>query len=122
LPTHVRDMDVRPESLPDDIGAVAWGMWERGDARAALSLLYRGLLSRMVYQYSVPVRGSSTEGDCRELSVKHLPDRQGQFAAQLILLWQRAIYGARTPTVDQVRELCAGFDAALPRLVVAATP
>ena len=34
----------------------ALGLWERGEARAALSLLYRGLLSRLVHTYQVPIR------------------------------------------------------------------
>ena len=40
-PTHVRDLDIRPESLPDDIGSAARLLWDRGDQRAALALLYR---------------------------------------------------------------------------------
>jgi hypothetical protein len=38
-PTHVQDLDIRPESLPPDIGAAARALWERGDKRAALALL-----------------------------------------------------------------------------------
>jgi hypothetical protein len=34
-------------SLPDDVGAAARQLWDRGDTRAALALLYRGLLSRL---------------------------------------------------------------------------
>jgi hypothetical protein len=44
-PTHVRDLDIRPETLPADIGAAARASWDAGDRRAALALLYRGLLS-----------------------------------------------------------------------------
>jgi hypothetical protein len=29
-PTHVRDLDIRPESLPADIGAAARALWDRG--------------------------------------------------------------------------------------------
>ena len=41
-PTHVRDLDIRPESLPDDIGAAARALWDAGQARAALALLTAG--------------------------------------------------------------------------------
>ena len=44
LPSHVRDLDIRPESLPDDIAGAARALWQRGEHRAALSLLYRGEL------------------------------------------------------------------------------
>ncbi len=73
-PTHVRDLDIRPEALPPNIGAAARALWDRGKHRAALALLYRGLLSRLVHAYRVPIRDSSTEGDCLELAADHLAE------------------------------------------------
>jgi len=61
VPTHVQDLDIRPESLPGDIGAAARALWDRGEHRAALALLYRGLLSRLAHAHRVPIRDSSTE-------------------------------------------------------------
>src|SRR5207253_1320150 len=62
-PTHVQDLDIRPESLPPDVGAAARALWERGEKRAALALLYRGTLSRLAHVHEVAIRDSSTEGD-----------------------------------------------------------
>jgi hypothetical protein len=36
--SHVRDLDVRPESLPDDVGAAAWALWQAGRVQDALSM------------------------------------------------------------------------------------
>lgn len=119
-PTHVRDLDIRPESLPDDIGAAAWSTWERGDQRAALSLLYRGLLSMLVHAYSAPIRSSSTEGDCLELARARLPASSGEFAGRLIDVWQRAVYGGQSAQTQDVRALCAEFAAMLARTPAAA--
>ena len=55
-PSHVRDLDIRPESLPADVGAAAQRLWESGEHRAALALLYRGLLSRLVHVHGLPIR------------------------------------------------------------------
>ena len=41
-------MDVRPESLPDDITGEARKLWENAQIREALSLLYRGALIRLI--------------------------------------------------------------------------
>jgi hypothetical protein len=112
-PTHVRDLDIRPESLPDDIGAAALELWERGDQRAALSLLYRGLLSRLVHDYQVPIKQSSTEGDCLELAENHLQQDTVSYVGRLIRVWQRAVYGGKEAQSAEVRELCAGFGNAL---------
>lgn len=113
VPTHVRELDIRPESLPDDIGAAALELWRGGEHRAALALLYRGLLSRLAHAHEVPIRDSSTEGDCLALASRHLPPARQDYVAQLIGVWQRAIYGGREPAAGEIEALCAGFDAAL---------
>ena len=115
LPTHVRDLDIRPESLPEDIGAAARALWQRGQARAALSLLYCGALSRLVHGHGVPVRAASTEGECVQLAAHHLGAPGSAYFARLVGLWQGAVYGARLPGEDSVLALCAEFDARLPR-------
>ncbi|MET0987111.1 MAG: DUF4129 domain-containing protein [Steroidobacteraceae bacterium] len=111
LPTHVRDLDIRPESLPDDIGANALALWNEGQRRAALALLYRGLLSRLVHVHAVPIKASSTEGDCLQMVEQHLTERRLAYANHLVRVWQRAVYGAHDPESEEVRDLCLGFDA-----------
>jgi len=121
-PTHVRDLDIRPESLPDDIGAAALALWERGEQRAALSLLYRGLLSRLVHAYQVPIKQSSTEGDCLVLAENQLQRDTADYVNRLIRVWQRTVYGGKEAQSAEVRELCARFSVALPVVAVAGEP
>jgi len=113
----VRDLDIRPESLPDDIGASALGIWERGEHRAGLALLYRGALSRLAHVHEVPIRDASTEGDCLSLANMHLSVQPAAYMARLIRVWQRAVYGSADPTDDEMRALCEGFAAALNKSV-----
>jgi hypothetical protein len=111
-PTHVQDLDIRPESLPADIGGSARRLWDRGEHRAALALLYRGLLSRLAHVHQLPVRDSSTEGDC--LALDALMESYGHdFAARLIVLWQAAVYGHLDADAAAVYALCDGFAPAL---------
>jgi hypothetical protein len=112
-PTHVRELDIRPESLPDDIGAAALEQWERGSHRAALSLLYRGLLSRLVHVHAVPIRASTTEADCLNLSTARLREDGVTYVSQLLRVWQLAVYGGKDPAGDEVQALCANFASAL---------
>ena len=114
-PTHVQDLDIRPESLPDDIGAAARVLWDRGEHRAALALLYRGMLSRLAHVYEIPIRDSSTEGDCLMLAARVLEARRTDYATRLVRTWQRAIYGGLSIDNSVVHELCAGFDTHLER-------
>jgi hypothetical protein len=112
-PTHVRELDIRPESLPTDIGATAQAMWDRGEQRLALALLYRGVLSRLVHVHRVPIRDSSTEGDCLQLTRLSAPTVPAEYAAVVILVWQRFVYGQFVPDDDRVRQLCRSFRSSL---------
>ena len=113
VPTHVRDLDIRPESLPDDIGAAALDLWQQGQHRAALALLYRGLLSRLAHAHQVPIRDSTTEGDCVALAAKHLDASRRDYVVRLIRIWQRATYGGRDAQDEEVQSLCSEFASTL---------
>jgi hypothetical protein len=114
-PTHVRDLDIRPESLPADVGGTARALWDRGDHRAALSLLYRGLLSRLVHVHHVPIRDSSTEGDCLSMAAGHLAQRKQDYTVLLVRVWQRFVYGGERVEPATVYALCHDFAPALDR-------
>ncbi|HEX6706756.1 MAG TPA: DUF4129 domain-containing protein [Albitalea sp.] len=120
LPTHVRELDIRPDSLPADIAAAARTLWLAGEQRAALSLLYRGALSRLVHDHAVPVRAASTESECVALAQGALAGAGGAFVERLVGAWELAVYGARTPQTDGVLALCDQFDTCLPRTMGAA--
>ncbi|HEY0820363.1 MAG TPA: DUF4129 domain-containing protein [Rhizobacter sp.] len=120
LPSHVRDLDIRPESLPERIGEAAAALWQKGEHRAALSLLYRGALSRLVHQHQVPIRAASTEGECLALAARRLAPERSAYFARLVEAWQVTVYGARLPEGDSILALCREFDTQLPRAGAAA--
>lgn len=115
LPSHVRDLDIRPESLPERIGEAAAALWQKGEHRAALSLLYRGALSRLVHQHQVPIRAASTEGECLALAARRLAPERSAYFGRLVQAWQVAVYGARLPEDASVIALCREFDEQLRR-------
>ena len=121
-PTHVRTLDIRPDSLPADIGAAAAGLLQQGDALAALSLLYRGALSRLVHRCSVPIRASSTEAECLALARPRVPAATQAYAATLVALWQRCVYRADAAPAAEVLALCQAFEAAWPAAEPVAGP
>jgi hypothetical protein len=112
-PTHVRDLDIRPESLPDDIGFAARALWDRGEHRPALALLYRGMLSRLAHVHRVPIRDSSTEGDCLAMAASHLPQGGCEYASHLVQVWQRFVYAGQDTQSATVYVLCDEFGSAL---------
>jgi hypothetical protein len=112
-PAHVGDLDIRPEGLPADIGAAARALWDRGERRAALALLYRGLLSRLAHVHRVPIRDSSTEGECLSLAAAHLTGRRREYSSDVVRVWLRAVYGREDIPTATIHGLCAEFAGAL---------
>lgn len=110
VPSHVQSLDIRPESLPRAVGEAAAALWLRGEHRAALSLLYRGALSRLIHVHQVPIRSASTEGECLALARGRIDGGLGELLRRLVGVWQLAVYGARLPAEPQVLALCRDFD------------
>ncbi len=116
-PTHVGCLDIRPEALPRDVGAAARDLWDRREQRAALALLYRGLLSRLAHVHRMPVRDSSTEGDCIAMAAARLPAAMHDYAARLVAVWQHSVYGQEPAADALVHRLCDEFGPTLDRPV-----
>lgn len=110
-PSHVNDLDIRPESLPDDIAGAARTLLQRGERRAALSLLYRGALSRLVHDHAIAIRAASTEGECLQLARHALPPGGSAYFEQLVRAWQTEVYAGRSAEASSLEALCLHFDA-----------
>ncbi len=110
LPSHVNELDIRPESLPTDIAAAARALCQRGKVRAALSLLYRGALSRLVHDHRVPIRAASTEGECVRLASAVLTAGGSAYFDRLVVAWQTEVYAGRSADAGEVAALCDAFE------------
>lgn len=102
-------LDIRPESLPDDVGAAAWKLWLAGEARAALALLYRASLASLVHAHGVALHAGSTEGDALRLAGAALPPPGADFFAELTLAWLHLAYRHEAPALEEARALCEGW-------------
>jgi hypothetical protein len=107
-PTHLFGLDLRPESLPDDIGAEALALWRRGEAVGALGLLYRAAISRLI-ERGLELDKSDTESDCLR-RVRALPDvgRSAYFGA-VTRAWLLCAYSPLRPADGEVEALCTGW-------------
>ena len=106
VPTTLFGMDIQPESLPDDIAAESRRLWQNGQQRQALSLLYRGSLSRLVNDHLLELNDSMTEGDVLHCARNaSLPEELLGFLQQLTLAWQTVAYAHRQPPEDNVVHL-----------------
>ena len=99
-------LDVTPESLPEDVPAQVMRLWEDGDNREALGLLYRASLSRLIDRYQLAFHSSHTEAECATLVRQRGIESLSQFFWELTQVWRRLAYGHRLPAAETVRGLC----------------
>ena len=103
------ELDIRPASLPEDIGAAALALLESGRTRDALSLLYRGALSRAVHRFGAVIGESFTEGEALKAVNARLDPPRVAYFAELVGIWQRAMYAGERAAHEPIAHLCTGF-------------
>ena len=102
----VMGMDVAPESLPKDIPTAAMELWRVGRRQEAMSLLYRGAISRLIEAGGVEIAESDTESDClRRVEVEAAA--HADYFGGLTDAWMTLAYGRRPPQDERMQELCA---------------
>jgi len=106
-PTELFGLDLRPESLPDDVAATARRLLDSGDRIGALSLLYRGALVRLVHGFALELPDGATENDCvRAVRAVGGPSR---WFEGLTGAWQSEAYAHREVAEGVVTELIDGW-------------
>lgn len=108
-PAQLFGLDIRPESLPTNVADAAYQLWQSGDARGALSLLYRGALSRLAQQENVNLKASDTEGDSLRVVQHTQADSISGYFARLTTAWQAVAYAGRTPQAAEGEALCRAY-------------
>jgi hypothetical protein len=105
-PTHLFGLDLRPESLPEDIAAAAWALWSRGEAAAALGLLYRAAISRLVERDGLALESSDTENDCLRRARSLTNAQRAEYFTAVTRAWLTCAYSSARPTNASVEQLC----------------
>jgi hypothetical protein len=106
---RVQGMDLAPESLPDDVGAAALALFEAGRSREALSLMYRGALSRAVHRYGVSIEASYTEKEVQKAVNAALDAPRAAYIGEVIATWQRVVYAGEAVLHEKIARLCRTF-------------
>jgi hypothetical protein len=110
-PDTLFGLDVRPDSLPDDVAAAALELARSGELVKALSLLYRGSLVTLLHRDGVELASGDTEEDCLRKSRQRIPDPSATYFARLLAAWQRLAYARREVPRAEVEALCGDWRA-----------
>ncbi len=109
-PDMLFGLDVRPESLPDDLPAAARAFLARGEIRAAVGLLYRGALVSLLQEGRIDIGRGDTEGEClQRVKTAYRSDSDEKAKAayfdSLVQLWQRVAYARLAIDAGEVQSL-----------------
>ena len=96
-PTELFGLDLREESVPEDVAGRARQLWTEGERLGALRLLYRSALSRLILGDDLPVTRSATEGDCLRLASLAISAERLEYFRILTESWQSTAYGHHVP-------------------------
>lgn len=113
-PKTLFGMEVTEESLPQDVSAAAMDFWQKGDHRAALALLYRASLTRLLIN-GLPLKDGNTEQEClrlvaTEAQQHEIPSTVINYFTQLTKFWRQLAYGHIQPPADQAQQLCKNWN------------
>jgi len=115
LPDTLFGLDIKRDSLPDDIENTARELWQNNKSREAVSLLYRGSIVRLFDRYRYDLPSGATEQDCIryvEIQYKTINQKNDNAARQIdrfrkiTRIWIEIAYAHRLPGDDIFYELC----------------
>ncbi|MCW8933541.1 MAG: hypothetical protein OQK98_02345 [Gammaproteobacteria bacterium] len=124
IPETLFGLDIRQQSLPDDIENEAHLLWLKSQHREAVSLLYRGALASLFKQYRFDLAAGATEQDCirqleagspiinasnSETSQSVINKRTIQFK-KLTDIWVSVAYAHRLPDDHLFEEVCNNWN------------
>lgn len=103
-------LDVRKESLPDNITEEVSKLWQQKLYREAVGLLYRASLSGLVHQFSFEFFDGYTEQECVDVVSAGSDEKLSGFVKDLTRTWQLIAYAHQTPDEHHVKDLCTRWD------------
>lgn len=103
---EIRGLDIRPESLPDDVVAEVLRLQQEGQRRPAMALLFRATVSRLVHEYRVPLTRGATEGDCLRLARPRLAAEPWQVLAEVSDMWLQVAWAGRQVSEERLQQCC----------------
>ena len=108
-PVSLFGMDMREESLPDNVLGQVIKLWRSKEHRQALSLLYRASLVRLMHGHKIEFEQSDTEVECLQ-KVRSVVERDvATYFMRLTGAWINLAYGHHRPSAEVFDKLCRNW-------------
>ena len=106
LPTSLFGLDIKKESIPEDVVTTARSHWLNGEKRLAVAVLLRSSLIKLLHEYGCRFFGSDTESECCERIDQQVEQGISVYMRMLVSAWQRIAYAHIDPSDQQFEQLC----------------
>lgn len=120
IPDTLFGLDIRQETMPDDIENSAIELWQHKEFRQAVSLLYRASLAALFRQYKFELPAGATEQDCirqielsKKIQTDEIPvitDPRITRFKDLTQIWINIAYAHRLPDDVNFNQICNGWN------------
>lgn len=107
VPDVLFGLDLRKESLPDDVPSEVTTLWQAGKHREAIGLLYRATLSSLIHKFSFEFYDGYTEQECAQLVEAKKRGNLSDYVLRLTSTWQQLAYAHRLPADSKISDLCS---------------
>ncbi len=104
-PQTVFGMDISPASIPENPEIESLKLWQKGEHREALSLLYRAALSILIHSAAIPIHPSFTELECQKKISEQAGKKEAHYFKKLTNCWIKMAYAHRIVTEKEHQEL-----------------
>lgn len=109
-PTQLFGLEIAPESLPGDIQAAALAACAAGDARTALSLVYRGALSTLVHRHALTIAAGAVEADVLRAARVALSTPAAAWLERLLAQWIAVAWARTAPDINAIAALAREYN------------
>lgn len=99
-------LDVRKDSIPEDVKKQTMLLWNKGQHREAIGLLYRSTLSLLIHRFLFEFYHGYTEQECSNVVQKSDNKPLRDFVSQITSTWQQIAYAHSIPLEQQIISLC----------------
>lgn len=114
IPHTLFGLDLRQQSLPEDVEVVALKLWQENNYRDAVSLLYRASLSALFKRYEFNLNAGATELDCIQQieGSKSAEKIAGQIDSfkKITDMWMSLAYAHQLPSEQYFKEQCQAWN------------
>jgi len=102
-------MDVRPDSIPEDVISAVKKLLDSKQTREAFSLLYRAALIKLINQDKIQLLNSHTENDVLRVSIKKISKTKQEYLSLLTNAWKEVAYAHRNPDDNDIHHLLTSW-------------